>query len=892
MSNRHAVGAGALNRLLRMAAVNGVENAVRLHVDRGDDINARDGNGLTPLMLAAGRNRSSVCRVLLEAGVDASLKSPAGQDALAIAKAAGAQDAVAVIEAALDVTSAPLGETTVLPTLNSFENVVFQRTYAQESPPVQEYSSLELTAPEGHSDSVVRLIETDPLLPAESGVLEANHFSFTIENVHFESDTPGSLDDFTQFERLIWEAEDERPPPVNDPALAVPAVAVHVHISSHEPVDSSADWDDLEFELPTGSAPFLRPEDAEARAELRLLFLRAVREGSVPSLLVKELTANDDGSENDEAEALLVRTINDLGAEVDERFEYATSFESFEVHVHPDESADEENAVSHGLTQIDVTASNRNAPLYIYLRELQRGRLISAPEEASLAKEMEAGLASALDALACWRGGIHHVITSASMVKVGVKPFQWISVASNAELPEMDDGLEGSAEMASGSVDDDDGSQTDDEADAEPSSSGNKTADFFKDIEGLSYLPIGNSLGDDAWILMRDALASLSLARGFLVELSDLAAKDESVAAHLFVQAIEAYQDARNRMVAANLRLVYSIAKKHLYSGIPLDDLIQEGNIGLLKAIERYDWRKGFKFSTYATWWIRQKISRFVAETCRTIRIPVHFHTVVQNFQRERAVLEKALDREPSIFELARHLGLGTHKVETLLRATIEPVSIDENSIDMLIAPDCIQEYAMPDPFDVVAEKELGKMLDAAVSGLDRKGEWIIRMRYGLGITEVLTLEEIGQRFNVTRERIRQIEAKALRKLQHPSRSDALRAWGSGKTEEERTTPADDPLPTEPPEIDDLRADVNIEDESDQSGMVLPQVPAISRSTAIDRLLLQSAALGIPVDDDRTGSSGKAWIKLTNVQDTPTRKLVRHLIAAGFEYLPGKGYWK
>jgi RNA polymerase primary sigma factor len=896
------VEANTLNRLLRMAAVNGVENAVRIHIDRGDDINARDHNGLTPLMLAAARNKSAVCQILLDSGAESDLTSPSGQDALAVARTAGAHDAVSVIEAALGVASATPTEFPCLPTFNPTVEVAAQPIPVENLAPVQIQTSQEQPEPHEHSNTIALLGESHADLPAVIETIEANRAPPAPERSSSNLGSPASTDDLLGFDQLNWEAEEERPPPLDDPTLAAASAAVHLHISNHEPIDSSADWDAFDFDLPTVSAPFLSSEDAEAREKLRLLLLRAVREGSVPRYLVKELTTNDDGTENEEAEALLIKTINDLGAETDERFEYASPFEEFEVFVDSDESPDEEEAVSQAVAQIDSIASNRNAPLRIYLRESQRGRRISASEEIALAKEMEAGLESALDAMAFWPAGIEHVIASAKMVKAGAKPLQWISVRSGEESPEIENGLEAPApaeKLSVSSVEEVD-SQIDEEPDGETRSSGGDAADFFEAIEGLSSLPIGNSLRDGSWTSVREALASLSLVRGFLVDLSDFAGNEKSEATALFVEAIRAHQNARASMAAANLKLVYFIAKKYLYSGLPLDDLIQEGNLGLLRAVEKYDWRKGFKFSTYATWWIRQKISRSVADTCRTIRIPAHFQSHVQRFEHEYESVERNLGHEPTSVELANHLGIPKNRVETLLRALFEPVPIDESSIDSFIPADRIHEYSSLDPFDVVDMQELAEALDTALSGLDKKDERIIRMRYGLGISDALTLEEIGQLFEVTRERIRQIEAKALRRLQHSARSDALLVWGPVKPPKRRFKPSDSPENSElsdPSDTNGVSADTSTHDVPAQQEEVrlkdVPQqIPATFHPTSIDALLLQSVALGIPVDDDRRGPSGSIWVNLNETPDTPTRMLVWHLMAAGFKYWPGKGYSK
>ena len=280
-------------------------------------------------------------------------------------------------------------------------------------------------------------------------------------------------------------------------------------------------------------------------------------------------------------------------------------------------------------------------------------------------------------------------------------------------------------------------------------------------------------------ILEQEGLSIDDPVRQYLKEIGRISLLDSDGEKELAERMLNGDEDAKTKLVESNLRLVVSIAKKYLGRGMYFLDLIQEGNLGLMKAVEKFDYTKGYKFSTYATWWIRQAITRAIADQARTIRIPVHMVETIHKVTKYSRQMLQELGREPTAEEIGDKIGMSADKVREILKISQDPVSLETpigEEEDSHLG-DFIPDEDTPAPADAAASTILREVIERELHTLTPREEHVIKLRFGLYDGRTRTLEEVGKEFDITRERIRQIEAKALRKLRHPSRARHLRGF-------------------------------------------------------------------------------------------------------------------
>jgi RNA polymerase primary sigma factor len=882
----------SVNRLLSIAAAAGAEAAVRLHIARGDDLECRDRRGFTPLMIAASKNSAGVCRLLLQAGADVTAREPGGRDALDIAReTASAAAAEAIIECTGKPAPhpdreqnhgiTPCAQTITAPWL-SIKDGGDARSDAipAEVPAAARRFDVETDdASAAPSHGVPVDLEKGAAIyvkvPASRECEESGNGPDRATQAALGDASPVETDD-TDAESLFgdWVPAIAPEAPPDDPVFAQAEVRRQQRINEHEPIDDSADWSDFEADLPEFANPLPREDDAEYLTELRRILLLAAREGSVPRTAVEDLLSErgDAASRDQIAEAQLKVVIGALGAELDERLELSLGTESFKLYVDPKESSEEEREIDEALIFFHDLRSGRYDPLRIYMRSIAQKALLDGKREIAIAQAMEASASRALDALARWPTGLHALLDAVAGAESN--PAVLLPVVMTARegvdaADETSDSSENDALPSSLQGEDASGEQS---KNAETPFSADSATSVAEAIAAFGRIRVLTGSPSQSGLIL-EQLRALSFRRTFLANLGDRSPADRSAEAAEYRNAIAALLAGREEMVRGNLRLVYATAKRYLNSGIPLDDLMQEGNIGLLKAVDRFDWRRGYKFSTMAIWWIRQQISRSTSDTAFNIRVPVHVSEKVSKQRQAAEAFERANGRPPSPLERAAMLGVSVQKMEMLLRPSSDPIPIDEAPLHWNPASE-----ELTDPMDIVANCEVARLLADRLAALGRKTELIIRMRFGIGLDGDQTLEQVGNVLAITRERVRQIESKGIRRLSSTSSREAL-AIALGR-----------PLPIHPepaPEKSSITADhasQEITGQSESNAGIESLPPAVRRVLDLARLL------GLRVEVETGNRPLVILVEDVLPVDQDSQKLVADMLQIGFAYEPGMGY--
>lgn len=694
-----------LNPLLKMATLAGIETAVRLLIRWGDDVNATDGNGRTPLILAAIKGHAEICRILLDSGADPEKSDNFGNNALSIATKSGLPKLVGLFI---------------------------------------------------------------PFSTESSGAhLEVNNF---LPQVNSEAIQSSSLSK-ENLDISLWETEESMIAPAHDTECLTQEQAVQQQMSAHNPINTDMEWMDVEINLPTVQRGRRRRNDLdeEELGATRSLFLAALRYGFIPKTFISTTALGRDGEFDAEFESRLEITLGVLGIAIDdESWEWLSARDTGFVDEDMEDTADEAIAFLSELTYQD------NDPLKAYVKDIGTEKLLSREEEICLAKLIEESLGEAVSVVACSTAAISELLDVAFRIECGKVPPEFMidrKSPSDAEYGELDETFQNITDI----IEEDDIAE---EVDGLKKSL--DSHDFSNSIETVRKL--FNKLSPHNESEMLEVFKNLRLSWSFLEHLRGTLKESGNAPESLraLSDALKKAQRAKWRMTEANLRLVVSIAKKYLHRGLPFSDLIQEGNIGLMKAVEKFDYRRGYKFSTYATWWIRQAITRAIADQARIIRVPVHMVEIINQIEQVRREVEEKTGDPADIGEISNILSIPQDRVAKAMRASREMMSLslpDPVGNNLVNIEDTLVDENMG-PEQMMMQAALRDAIYEALGSLNDKEAKVLKLRFGFNGSGDRTLEECGQILGrITRERIRQIEAKALLKLRHPIRSEKLRTF-------------------------------------------------------------------------------------------------------------------
>lgn len=710
-----------LSPLLKLAVLSGAQPAVRIHIQRGVDINATDGDGRSPLMLAALKGHIEICRLLLEAGADPTLVDREGKDAFALALGNGRSGTGVVIREFL--------------------------------PPSN-----------GHPESV------DPApTPTTEGV------------------EPHSADE-EDLDISEWEEEIESPTPTGDDSCLYGAEAVQRSLTQHIPIDTAEDWSDVDITFPDLTPRrFWEDLEEDARSRIKRLFLSGLRVGSILRYELESLAPGNDPDRDEDFAARLLLVMGDLGVQVDED---PVTADVACASTPSDDDYDEYHGDSHrmlvddAVTFLEDLNSAVGDPFNAYLKDIGRNQLLSREEEVALSKEMEDGLAEAVTAISECEPAIAEILRVGDDICRGETPLEVMidPDISNGGGFDQDDTTTIDDLVVSNGDQDDDNDSVNGDAVGGP-------AMRLAAIRELHCRAFGKGSGFDPSRVaaLSNEVRALHLSWEFTEHLRNIVKQKagQTDAYRRIESGIAKACQARERFAEANLRLVIAIARKYGKSGLLLPDLIQEGNIGLLKAVGRFDYRRGFKFSTYGTWWIRQAITRAIANQARTIRVPVHMIEAISKLRRAQLQLWQQLGREAHPDDLAERLEMPVAKVHKLLIAAEEPIPLDLSADgwddDMFVGDIHVDTHDIS-PLDSLIRQEARELTEDVLKMLPPREGTVIRMRFGFDGVSESTLEKVGQSFGLTRERVRQMETKALRILQQPSYRRLLAPWSAHLT--------------------------------------------------------------------------------------------------------------
>lgn len=758
---------------MRLALQAGSVAAVGARLRAGDPVDARDSSGRTALMLAAARGNLEICRLLLAHGADPAVRDAAGLTAVDIAAHSGFSEGVALLSqhrrAAIDASGATTSGGEAQPIdIERASHVTSASVHDVELdhwgiPPVSDVcaktdeigsiAAQPMAATAGNS----RISEENPARDkATESTTERPSPQGQGNGVGDRDDDPsghlgGSPDD------SAWEIDHEPTVPDGDATCIESSREVQSKLDERAILDSDTDWSEIDVELPGFLEAVGRLKlDPDLRRWLTAWLRRGLSDGRISTADVREsLLGYDRQASEYESELIrhLVTCIEDAGVFVDAELPPAWSWhaeDDFWDGAIEEPDASDEPLMEESVWRVGSSAAGVSDPFLQWARDIRRaGPLLSREEEISLAQQLRRSVVAGVSAvyrdevcrahamealrtcLARRAGGESATVDGAEIEDVG-RSMQDLDHdaelgADERELPPLEHCLR----LAAGSLHPSGGS----------------------DPDGMSLL--------DGWL--RRALFGVAQLEALKLQC------DRGGAPRPLIQEVDrhiaAASQARGAFAERNLRLVWSIAKRYIHSGMPLTDLVQEGSIGLLRAIDGFDPGRGFRFSTYATWWIRQAVSRAAADKSRLVRVPVHMHERIQELERTARRLSDKLDRPPSPVEIAKEIGWSESDVRKVMRAAVSVVSTDDPAngdwqerIDQSLD-------RPPSPDELFAAKQCQQWVIQALARIKRKEAMVLAMRAGIGSGDERTLEEVGQSMEVTRERIRQIERKGMTAL-------------------------------------------------------------------------------------------------------------------------------
>ena len=703
-----------------------------MHLRAGVDLDATDSHGRSALTLAVSRGHLDICELLLEAGADPTIKDSEGKDALAVARSLGETGVVELMHRA----GTPTAE-------HGDDNRSSNDRQADESPEHGTYPSPTRTDAKVNEASAAYLI---------SDVGESSHANGCVFGDG--AFTVPRQDDHDEFDLSGWQEEIETEAPPDDLSCADDAATLQDTVSRHNPIDTDESWDDVEIDLPELDHLGQRRSrlGTETRTAVRVLVIEALRNGRVDDERIRSSLTEDDELEDTtrtEIEANLRLVLGDADVVIDD--EPFTTDTAAEI---TDEDEDRFGDVAtEAIEFLGRLQSSDADPLAPYLRSLPAD-LLTRDDETALGMAIEEGMREVLVTIAGSPVVASRLLSDVRSIMEGNTPARALFDAASAQ--------EGSDETPS-----DDG--TDDQENEQETVAAPITDSLSTHLRAIVELCQRREV-DPAVLAAR--LFDAGLSAEYRQELQCIAEQDSACenAAKRIRAGLAKAKRAKRRFVETNLKLVIWVAKKH--GGLPLADRIQTGNMGLMRAVDRFDYRRGAKFSTYAVWWIRQQVTRAVADTSRIIRLPVHVTESLRKVERARVLAYVEDGRDSDVDRIAVLADLPPDRVRKMLAVPEDPVSMDDPGVAEEVST--IADEGAPSPEEMAMVAQIQMRLNEQLGHLAPRDATVLRRRFGIDCDEH-TLEEVGKELGVTRERIRQIEAKALRRLRLGRPTERLR---------------------------------------------------------------------------------------------------------------------